>query len=207
MTFVYVYCIENLINHKQYVGIAVDCQRRWREHETGHGSKILYAAFAKYDIENFSFEVIDILPEDEAKELEVLLILSLDTKCPKGYNLTEGGEGKLGCQHSEETKRKMSESRKGEQNGMYGKKHSTKTKNKISAKAKGRPMSEACRLILLDNGGPKNPRARKVLVNGREYGCIKDAGISEGIKPGTLRSYFSKYAKTNKWPIGWSYLS
>lgn len=131
--FLTVYCVENLINNKQYVGIAVDYQRRWSEHKLGHGSKVLYAAFKKYGIENFNFEVIEILPEDEAKELEQLLIKLLVTKAPDGYNLTEGGEGTLGWIPSEETRRKMGESRKGERNGMYGKTHSEETRKKCDS--------------------------------------------------------------------------
>lgn len=54
--------------------------------------------------------------------------------------------------------------------------------------------------------GSKNPRARKVLVSGIEYLCIKDAAIANNIKPGTLRTQFSRFSKTNKWPEGFAYI-
>jgi len=44
--------------------------------------------------------------------------------------------------HSGETKRKISESRKGEKNPLYGKHHSEETKRKISSALKGRNKSE-----------------------------------------------------------------
>jgi len=45
----------------------------------------------------------------------------------------------LGKTHSSETKRKMSEMRKGENNGMFGKKHSDETKKKLSLQKLGKP--------------------------------------------------------------------
>jgi len=43
-----------------------------------------------------------------------------------------------GKTHSEETKKRWSQSRKGDKNGMFGKKHSIETRKKISDKALGR---------------------------------------------------------------------
>jgi hypothetical protein len=47
-------------------------------------------------------------------------------------NLTDGGEGSSGAIRSEETKRKISESNKGELNHMFGKHHSVESRRKIS---------------------------------------------------------------------------
>jgi len=41
-------------------------------------------------------------------------------------------ESKKGSKHTEETKAKMSDSKKGEKNSLFGKTHSKETKNKIS---------------------------------------------------------------------------
>ncbi len=53
-------------------------------------------------------------------------------ECPEGF-----WKGRISSKCSEETKRKMSESRKGEKNGFYGKKHSEETRIKIGARCKG----------------------------------------------------------------------
>jgi hypothetical protein len=49
---------------------------------------------------------------------------------------------KKGKTHSDESKRKMSESHKGEKNYFYGKSHSQETKDKISKANTGKPCSE-----------------------------------------------------------------
>lgn len=203
----FLYAITNLINGKQYYGWAKDYKRRWVEHRCGHGSKLVYQATQKYGLVNFRFEILCEGSEKEVKDLEQIMIQENFSKAPYGYNLTDGGEGNTGWKASTETKKKMSVSHTGVRNSMYGRKHNKETKEKIRQKAKGRPMSEASRKVLLNNSGAKNPRARKILVNGIKYDCIKDAAISEGIKPSYLRLQFSKYLKNNNFPNGWGYLT
>ncbi len=207
MTFVYVYCIENLINNKQYVGWAIDYRRRWNEHKSGNASKLVFAAIRKYGIDNFKFEVIEILPEEEAKHLEVRLISALKTKAPNGYNLTEGGEGTIGWSPSKETRQRMSKSKTGERNAMYGKSHSKETKEKLKKRALNRdPSTHVLAGVGLGLSGSSNFNAKSVLVDGKEYGCIKDAAIVIGCHPETLRRKFRLYHNTNNWPSGWAEL-
>lgn len=52
-------------------------------------------------------------------------------------NATDGGEGTVGWTQSEETRRKLSESRKGEKNPYFGKTHSEEAKRKLSEAQKG----------------------------------------------------------------------
>jgi len=60
-------------------------------------------------------------------------------------NLTDGGEGSSGVKCSEETKQKISEALKGENNPMYGKKFSEEHKRKIGEASKDRKFSEETR--------------------------------------------------------------
>ena len=200
----YLYTITNQLNGKQYIGISSNPARRWIEHKCNHGSKIVYQAIKKYGIENLRFDILYEGCGEDIKQLEIDLIDKYDTLAPKGYNLTEGGEGTIGWIPSIETRQKMSKSRTGERNGMYGKKHSKETKEKIRKKAKTRKWSkESCKKN--SRPGNKNPRARKVLVNNKKYDCMVDAAEALGIKPNTLRQRLSRYSKTG-WPPGWRYL-
>ena len=58
----YIYKITNLINGKSYIGQTNDYKRRFREHREKNycnAEDLLYKAFDKYGIDNFSFEVIE----------------------------------------------------------------------------------------------------------------------------------------------------
>lgn len=58
----YIYKITNLINGKSYIGQTNDYKRRFREHREKNycnTENLLYKAFDKYGIDNFSFEVIE----------------------------------------------------------------------------------------------------------------------------------------------------
>lgn len=60
--------------------------------------------------------------------MEIQYIRQLKPK----FNFTDGGDGTSGFKHSEETRKKMSESQKGENNPMYGKTLSEEARKKIS---------------------------------------------------------------------------
>lgn len=60
-------------------------------------------------------------------------------------NKTDGGEGVSGFKHSENYKKKLSESRSGSNNPLYGKPRSEEFKKKLSEKYKGKPLSEETR--------------------------------------------------------------
>jgi group I intron endonuclease len=173
----FLYIITNIVNKKQYVGIATNPDRRWIEHRCGHGSILVYQAIKKYGLKNFQFETMHEGIEQEIKELEILSIQTLETRAPNGYNLTAGGEGSWGWSPSEETRRKMSLARKGERNGMFGKKQSLETREKIRQKAKQRPLTKQRLATLRKNAGKgaKNPNAKPITLNGKHYGCVKDA--------------------------------
>ena len=89
---------------------------------------------------------IDDCTDNHLNQMEIFYIKKYDSQ----FNFTEGGDGVSGFRHSEETRKKMSESQKGENNPMYGKTtrkkmsearkgktHSLKTRKKMSESKKG----------------------------------------------------------------------
>lgn len=94
-----IYKIENLVNHKLYVGQSIDIEERYKQHiykafnnnERAYNSAI-HQAFRKYGIENFKLEVIEQCNIDELDEKEIYWIKQLDTISPNGYNISLGGQ-------------------------------------------------------------------------------------------------------------------
>lgn len=165
----YIYITTNLIDGKKYIG-----QKKSKVflHEKYLGSgKILKQAIEFYGKENFKVELLcECESKEELDEMEQYYIKFYYAQTSrKFYNICKGGEagpgGPMfkGHKHSEETKQKMSESRrgenngnygnhwkmtdeqrkqcselsKGEKNGMYGRKHSDETKKLIGDKNRG----------------------------------------------------------------------
>ena len=89
------------------------------------------------------------LTEEEAFKHEIYMIDVLGRKdLGTGilHNRSDGGEGVSGFIHSEKTKIKMSEARKGEKSPNYGKTFSEETRRKLSDAQKGRTHSEETKI-------------------------------------------------------------
>jgi hypothetical protein len=98
------------------------------------------------------------LTEEEAFKHEIYMIAVFGRKdLGTGilYNMTGGGDGASGLSHSEETRRKISDSKKGENNPNYGKTTSEETRKRIS-EAKKNMSDETRRKISEANKGEKN---------------------------------------------------
>lgn len=93
-----IYKIENLINHKVYIGQSVNIKRRWREHQyyaqnSEQKPEHLYLSMAYYGIENFSFEVIEYCSQKDLDSREIYWISYYQsTDREKGYNIETGGK-------------------------------------------------------------------------------------------------------------------
>lgn len=92
----YIYKIENQINHKVYIGQTIkSLNKRFNQHKNNYTkpyfSQIhLYRAFKKYGIENFSFEKIERVNDENLDEREKYWIAYYNSY-ENGYNSTLGG--------------------------------------------------------------------------------------------------------------------
>lgn len=142
---------------KVYIGITGRSpEARWKDGRGYVRHTRFGAAIKKYGWENFTHEILaENLSADEAKEMEVEFIKLYNSADRRfGYNATRGGDGCVGCNPSDEARRKMSENHcdiHGANNPMYGRKHTELSKKKMS-ETKKRLFAEG---VLVQ---PKKPR-------------------------------------------------
>lgn len=116
-----------------------------------------------------------------------------------GYNLTSGGEMTSGYRYSQETRKKQSEMRKGQQvgerNPMYGKQHAEESKKLMSKRKKGKRssfygkhFSEESKQKQRDNHigkftGKDNPHAKAVMCveTGEIFPTLTEASRKTGV--------------------------
>lgn len=190
-----VYKHTNKVNGLVYIGIT--CQKPERRWQNGRGyieNEYFWEDIEKYGWDGFDHEILySGLSETQAVVLEVSLIAYYDlTNREKGYNKSEGGDIV-----SEESRRKMSESHKGEKNPMYGKGELLKGENSY----------------LYGKFGKEHPRSKSVicLTTGIVYGSAKEAERMTGLAQTNISSACrGKTRSAGKLPDGtrlkWKYI-
>ena len=91
-----IYKITNQKNGMVYIGSSIEVERRWRQHKEAsinekdhHYNYPLMIAFREFGIANFTFEVIDTLPNYQAMiKAEHDWIVKENCVVPNGYNQT-----------------------------------------------------------------------------------------------------------------------
>lgn len=109
-----IYIFTNLINGKVYVGETIDMNDRMKKHNWGK-RQLIHSAIKKYGIENFDIyvEYFPDFSKTDRLDLEEQLIIKFNCLAPNGYNILSRGQDSTGYKHSDATKSKMSELRKG----------------------------------------------------------------------------------------------
>jgi group I intron endonuclease len=114
-----IYKITNSINGKIYIGSAQWIHRRWDRHRSDlnlqrHGSRHLQRSFNKHGMSVFIFEVIEECSVEDLlvrEQYYLDLYKSFDPKI--GYNISPTAGSNLGWKATDETRKRMSDSRKG----------------------------------------------------------------------------------------------
>ena len=101
----YIYKFTNKINGKTYIGQTNNIQKRYNGHKSVSFNKNssdynlpFHCAIRKYGIENFDYEVLEEIDENESQEFvderEIFFINEFKSlKDENGYNVTLGGQG------------------------------------------------------------------------------------------------------------------
>lgn len=197
-----VYKITNKVTNKIYIGITnqgsgARYRHHWYESRIGEPSPI-HRSMAKHGEDNFTLEIIDFADTyDELKEKEKYWIKQYNsTDKSIGYNLTEGGDGTFGREHSEETKDKIRQK-------ALGRKVSEETKRKMSETRLGK-CSDKQREHLLKLTVGQSKKIYQYDTNFNligEYNSIKEASKITGIDRNTIGRQLKKEVNPGDWRV------
>ena len=183
-----VYLISNNVNGKCYVGSTVHLDQRRREHfsrlaNNKHINAHLQNAYNKYGREAFDFEILETIDIDDNIKDKLLKREQfwIDNLKPE-YNVLLVAGSNLGYHHTEETKKKISESttgvKKSEEHakhireGQSGRVRTEEHKAKLSEAAKHR----------------KSPSNHAIIsIDGVIYNSLKEASEATGVKYNTIQ--------------------
>jgi group I intron endonuclease len=119
--------------NKIYIGSSININHRIKYYKSLNckGQIKLYNSLKKYGWSKHKFEIVEFCNESELYLKERYYGEIFDVLSDNGLNLIlpKVGDYKVGV--SEETRKKMSESKKGELNTFYGKKHTKESREKI----------------------------------------------------------------------------
>lgn len=146
-----VYIHENKINGKRYVGITKQIpNKRWKNGKGYVGNEYFTNAINKYGWDNFNHEILkDGLTKTEAEEIEIRLINEYKSADREhGYNIEYGGN--VSGTHSEETIQKIKDAISGENHYLYGKHPSEETRKRMSNSRK-RGKNHKAKIVICES--------------------------------------------------------
>jgi group I intron endonuclease len=196
-----VYLRTNKANGKQYVGQTNDFKRRefnWYNTNWHYAGRLIDNARKKYGVENWDTDILkECTTLEETNYWEAYYIKELNTKAPNGYNLTDGGDGAPACIVSDETRKKLSERTKGENNPFYGKHHSKETieklKNRVITDEWKKRISESCM------GRVSNMKGKHLSDEAKQK--LREAHLGKHLTDETKK----KLSEANKGEKNWNY--
>ena len=162
-----IYCIENKLNGKKYVGLTKGkIERRFKSHrDISRSDKAkkfaIHKAMALHGIKNFvCYELDSAENYNELCEKEKEWIKKLDTR-KNGYNETDGGEGTIGVQLTEKQKKYLSELNKQKWNSLSEEEKEKRKKQFLKARELGYKTATKGKTWVLSDEAKKNISASK----------------------------------------------
>lgn len=157
-SFPCIYLWRNLVNNKIYVGQTQNFYQRVCQYKRGNDNhRVIGKALLKYGFDNFDISIlekVEIQNLDEREQYWLDYYKSYDSQI--GYNVCKEAGTTRGFQHSENSKKQMSESRKemfknhpekikrGKDNPMFGKTMSEENRQKLIQRNIGNQYAKGC---------------------------------------------------------------
>ena len=170
-----IYCAQNKVNGKRYIGRSVGSLEQRRRGYLGQArrgrAQPLFVAIREYGADAFEWSIVfDNVDDEDLNEYEIDTIAVYKTLVPDGYNLNAGGGGP-----SKEARRKLGESKKNLsteareriRQARIGKSHSEETLEKMRDAKKGKkrgPLPEETKKKMSESGKRRCERRRAGLL-------------------------------------------
>lgn len=198
-----IYCYENTIDGKKYIGQAVNLRTRIGKHENNlrkttkpKSNGYLWNAVMKYGRNNFILYVLEVCPSEMLDEREIFYIREFESHFSlNGYNISRGGSNGLrNVPLKESVKRKLSVMFSGIGNPFYGKKHSDESNERNRKSHLGKTLSpEAIRKVSIATRRKNNGSSKYYGVVKVKHNKTKPFRAMLFITPKLIRlGYFSK---------------
>jgi len=191
-----IYCIENTVTGKKYIGKSTNIDSRWKDHKNKfknkkHSNPYFQNSYDKYGEENFKYSIIEICEKEELSEREIFYIKEFNTKHPNGYNVTDGGEGAAGLKRAPRTpehSKKIGDANRGKHRFI-----SDEDREKMRQRMLGNKFAEGwVQSQEYKDAKKKNLTGKKYKETGKKKRTPEQIEISRRVNKG------NQYAKGNK---------
>lgn len=195
-----IYKIQSKIKPERcYIGSSIDISDRWGSHlfelkGNRHGNCKLQNHFNKYKESDLQFFVLLGCDKEDLIKTEQYFLDS----CNPYFNILKNAGGTAGKEHSDETKLKMSITRKGMTVWIKGKHLSEATKKKLSEIKKGKPAWNKGKKMSLDTC-KKMSESKIGISTGRTGSFMTTEGKKRMVEINKGNCYAKGYKHTDEW--------
>lgn len=196
-----IYMITNKTNKMVYIGQTMQrfqkryWHHKWRLNDGSHDNQHLQNAWNLYGADAFEFTVVEVVENYDNSGLDNLEIKYIKYYKERGccYNISDGGCGIRGVERTSEWKRKI-----GEKNriNMLGKKHTEETKRKMSESRKGKHLHRSTDTL---NGELAFDIKTRLMSGESPSNISRDLGITYNSVNGILSNNTWSHVHVDKW--------